>query len=169
MITSLLPAWPETRICLRLRQHGLNPYAPSTMSLSPLATLSMCCVKLWGSLSIKKACRRPYTPPIGGGQLSNSVLCLAVSWGPDLSVVPSSLWESDSRPPGALRPLLLPPQSPAHLPAVLSRLLVASPPSWVSRVSCGPRVGLPLSRAPPPSPWQSPFSVPWLPPFPLSA
>jgi hypothetical protein len=25
MITSLLPAWPETRICLRLRQHGLNP------------------------------------------------------------------------------------------------------------------------------------------------
>ncbi len=25
LITSLLPAWPETRICLRLRQHGLNP------------------------------------------------------------------------------------------------------------------------------------------------
>jgi hypothetical protein len=25
MITSLLPAWLETRICLRLRQHGLNP------------------------------------------------------------------------------------------------------------------------------------------------
>jgi hypothetical protein len=25
MITSLLPAWPGTRICLRLRQHGLNP------------------------------------------------------------------------------------------------------------------------------------------------
>ena len=25
MITSLLPAWLEARICLRLRQHGLNP------------------------------------------------------------------------------------------------------------------------------------------------
>jgi hypothetical protein len=25
MITSLLPAWIEARICLRLRQHGLNP------------------------------------------------------------------------------------------------------------------------------------------------
>jgi len=25
MITSILPAWPGTRICLRLRQHGLNP------------------------------------------------------------------------------------------------------------------------------------------------
>jgi hypothetical protein len=24
MITSLLPAWLEARICLRLRQHGLN-------------------------------------------------------------------------------------------------------------------------------------------------
>ncbi|MFN9899836.1 MAG: hypothetical protein ACK55Z_13810, partial [bacterium] len=65
---------------------------------------------LRGSLSIKKACWRPYTPPIGGDLLSNAVLCPAVSWGPGLLVVPSLPWGSDSRPPGALRPPLLPPQ-----------------------------------------------------------
>jgi hypothetical protein len=34
MITSFLPAWLETRICLRLRQHGLNPvYLVQCLSL----------------------------------------------------------------------------------------------------------------------------------------
>ena len=158
-----LPARLVTRNCLRPCHCGLIPVYCWSVSFSYLRSAAGV------SFDIKKACRKPYTPPIGGGQLSNSVLCLAVSWGPDLSVVPSLSWEPDFRPPGALRPPLLPPQSPAHLPAVLSRLPAAFPPSWVSRASCGPRVGLPLSRATPPSPWQSPFSAPWLPPFPLSA
>jgi hypothetical protein len=34
------------------------------------------------SFDIKKACGKPYTPPIGGGRISSFVLCLVALWGP---------------------------------------------------------------------------------------
>jgi hypothetical protein len=126
-----------------------------------LYSLFLCVAYAVGDSFDKKGLWRPYTPPIGGDLLSNAVLCLAVSWDPDLLVDPSLLWGSDPRPPGALRPPPLLLQSPALLP-------VACPPSWVSPASCGPRAGLPLFRAPPPSPWQVPSPASWLPPSSLS-
>ncbi len=70
-------------------------------------------------------------------------------------------------PPAVPPSLLLRPRRPALLPEACPRLPSASPTSWVSRVSCGPRAALHLSQAPPSSPWRDPSSKPWLPLSPL--
>ena len=145
LISATLLARPVTRSSLGLYSCGLIHVYYLSVSFSYLRSAAGV------SFDIKKACRKPYTPPIGGGQLSSFVLYLVVLWGPSLLIGPFSLREAGPRPPGAPQPPLLHPRPLASSPGDRPRLLSVSPTSWVSHVSCGSRAALPLSRAPFPS------------------
>jgi hypothetical protein len=135
---------------------------PCTRCSLPTSSLTLCLSFSYlrsaveASFDTRKAFGKPYTPPIGGGQLSSFAPFLAAPWGPGLLSDLSSQRGVGPLPP-VVPPGLLPrPRRPVPLPEACPRLPSASPTSWVSRVSCGPRAAIRSSQAFPPSPLRAP-------------